>query len=427
MSDPNGVPADMPSPTESAPWDPWDVVIVGAGPAGATAALGALAESPTARVLLLDRADFPRDKCCGDGIAPHAVDVLAELGAADVVDGWTPLDRLDLSCEGQRVEGALARSVWVIPRQVFDARIVERAVAAGAVLVRHRVRNLRRVGDLTVIDEQFTARVVIGADGAHSVVRQVVRGSISAGGRAAGEAGGGARALAIRGYAPTSEHLAGRQLIRYGKRAQPSYAWSFDRGDGLTNVGYGELAGSDLTKDLLLEQLEELIPGVVDTGTGWRAHYLPLSGRGWGREQPDGPVLLAGDAAGLINPMTGEGIYYSVLTGMLAGRAAAAAVREGRPILAAQRYRASVRQRLNTHLHHTWAAAGISRHPVMVRAGIRAAHRDPRVFNDVVELGLGDGRITPRLALGLATSLVRNRPEPSGSSSPAPARPRRHP
>ena len=65
----------------------WDLVVVGAGPAGAATALAALAEDPTLRVLLLDRADFPRDKSCGDGIAPHVLDALAAIGIAllDVV------------------------------------------------------------------------------------------------------------------------------------------------------------------------------------------------------------------------------------------------------------------------------------------------------------------------------------------------------
>ena len=69
----------------------WDLVVVGAGPAGAAAALGALDADPGLRVLLLDRSDFPRDKCCGDGIAPHVFDALAAVGVHDAGDGWTPL------------------------------------------------------------------------------------------------------------------------------------------------------------------------------------------------------------------------------------------------------------------------------------------------------------------------------------------------
>ena len=104
----------------------WDLVVVGAGPAGSATALGALTADPSLRVLLLDRADFPRDKSCGDGIAPHAVDVLREVGAGGVVDGWTPLRRLEIGRgdprAGHAVEGPMARASWAQPlTHVCDA------------------------------------------------------------------------------------------------------------------------------------------------------------------------------------------------------------------------------------------------------------------------------------------------------------------
>ncbi len=375
----------------------WDVVVVGAGPAGSCAALAALQERPDARVLLLDRADFPRDKCCGDGIAPHVLDVLRPLGAADVVDGWTPLRRLELSRRDRQVAGRMARPVHVIPRETFDARLVDHAVAAGAVLRRHRVRAVRPTAAGVLVDDAVRASVVVGADGAHSVARA-----------GAGLATTRRRAVALRGYAPTASVRAAKQVIRYGERQQPSYAWAFDRGDGWSNVGYGELAGAGEkpSRRLLLEQLEALIPGAGSGGERWRGHHLPLSGFGWRRDQPDGPVLLAGDAAGLVNPMTGEGIYYAVATGAAAGRTAAVAATTGRARLAGARHRQVVRRLLDTHLHHTWAAARLTRNPAVVEAGIAAAARDPHAFDALVELGLGDGRITPRLSLGLARGLL---------------------
>jgi len=381
--------------------DTWDLVVVGAGPAGAATALGALAASPDLRVLLLDRADFPRDKCCGDGIAPHVMDVLRSVGVDDLTDGWTPLNRLELSREEQSVTGRLARPVWVIPREVFDARLVDRAVAAGAVLRRHRVSDIRREGPLVVLDDRVAARVLVGADGAHSVVRSWLAPADT----------GGRRALALRGYSPTPESRRGRQVIRYGDRRQPSYAWAFDRGDGLTNVGYGEFVddhrsrdGEGVTRAILLEQLDRLLPGSVEGGTGWRAHHLPLSGWRW--RQPDGPVLLTGDAAGLVNPMTGEGIYYAVATGVLAGRAASQALATGTPETAGAAHRTAVRRLLGRHLKHTWVASRLTRRPAVVDAGIRAAGRSQHVFDSLVEIGLGDGRITPRLTAGLASGLA---------------------
>ena len=379
----------------------WDVVVVGAGPAGAATALGALAAEPSLRVLLLDRADFPRDKTCGDGIAPHAVDVLRGVGAGDVVAGWAPVRRLEISrgdpAAGHAVAGTMSRPAWVVPRAVLDARLVDRAVAAGAVLRRRRVGPLTRDGDRVVLDDGTTARVLVGADGAHSGVRA---------GLDTGRAG--RRALAVRGYVPTQPGWRGRQVIRFGARRQPAYAWAFDRGDGLANVGYGELVGDvPLSRALLLEQLERLLPGATaEPGVRWLGHHLPLSGWRW--DQPDGPVLLAGDAAGLVNPMTGEGIYYAVATELAAGRAAAAAIKDGVPESAGQRYAAAVRPLLDRHLRHVRFAAWLCRRGPLVDAGLRASAAEQPVFDDLVELGLARGRITPALARGLARELTRD-------------------
>jgi geranylgeranyl reductase family protein len=384
----------------------WDLVVVGAGPAGSTAALAALAERPRARVLILDRQRFPRDKSCGDGIAPHVLDVLGPLGAGSVTDGWTSLQGLELSCGRRTVSGRMARPGWVIPREVFDTRLLDRAVAAGAQLVHHRVREVRVEPGAVVLDGRFTAQVVVAADGALSAVRSALGGHLA-----------GRRAIALRGYAPTAPGRAGRQVIRYAEgRPQPSYAWAFDRGDGLSNVGYGELVqpGRQPSRQLLLDQLEMLLPGTVAHGDRWRGHHLPLSGWGWRAEQPDGPVLYVGDAAGLVNPVTGEGIYYAVATGAAAGRGAMTAVVHGDPGTAGRRYRATVRRLLDRHLQHTWVAARTTRRAAVVEAGIAAAARDQRTFDDLVELGLGRGRLTLRLGASLTAGAVRNRLTPIG-------------
>ena len=267
----------------------------------------------------------------------------------------------------------------------------------------------------------MSADVVVGADGAHSFVRTALLGKRRE-----------PRAIAIRGYAPTTPEMAGRQVIRYGDRRQPSYAWAFDRGDGLANVGYGELLpgerhGGAPSRRLLLDQLELLVPGAASTGDDWRGHHLPLSSWRW--DQPDGPVLLVGDAAGLVNPMTGEGIYYAVATGIAAGRTAARAVRAGRPAGAGAR--APPRRTRPAGLPPAAHLGGsrLAQSPRIVDAGIHAAGRDRHAFDALVELGLGDGRIDARLAGGLLRSLARpgrrrpdrpDRPAPDLPSTPTP-------
>ncbi|WP_202874421.1 NAD(P)/FAD-dependent oxidoreductase [Kribbella albertanoniae] len=366
----------------------WDLVIVGAGPAGAAAALGALAVDPGLSVLLVDRHDFPRDKTCGDGIAPHVFDLLAAVGVTGLVDDWTPVRRFVLTNGAVGVERDMARPNWVVPRAVFDQRLVAAAQTAGAQFVRRRVRRLDlRPGSLMV--EDLAARCVIGADGAHSVVRR--------------ELGvpPGPVALAIRGYAPTPPGRAASQVIAYGAGRQPSYAWSFDRGDGLSNVGYGERLAADRphpTRAELLAQLEALLPGATAGGSEWQGHHLPLTGWSW--RPTKGRVLLAGDAAGLINPMTGEGIYYAIATGLLAGRAVAESLR-GNEADPSRRYDRSVRKLLGRHIRHTALTAYLTNSPHVLTRGIRAAAADQGVFDDLVELGLAEGTITPRLLRGL--------------------------
>jgi geranylgeranyl reductase family protein len=341
----------------------YDVAVVGAGPAGSAAALAA--SRAGARVLLLDRSDFPRDKPCGDGIAADAVDVLAGLGVTGLTDGYRPVTALRLVAPGgSQVARPLPRVAYTVPRRVFDARLVAAAVAAGAELRRHTVRGLDD-------DLLRDAGVVIGADGAGSVVRRALGHPVNPPGHLA---------IAIRGYAswPGTE-----QVIVTTRARWPAYAWAFPIGDGNANVGYGEvLRGSPLSRAYLLDRLADLLPGVEPAGM--RAHHLPLSTR-----RPatgSGRYLLAGDALSLINPFTGEGIFYAVLSGALAGAAAAAG-----PERAAGLYRRALNRRLGRHLRHSGLATRLTKRPSVVDAAVRAASRNQAVFHRMVALGLGDG------------------------------------
>jgi menaquinone-9 beta-reductase len=233
------------------------------------------------------------------------------------------------------------------------------------------VRTITDTGRGVTVDDRFHALVLIGADGAGSVVRRSLGEPVNPPGHLA---------LAIRGYAATTNTT--EQRIITTEDRWPAYAWEFPVGDGTANVGYGEvLRGQPLSRAYLLDRLHDLLPGAEPAGV--RGHHLPLSTR---RPTPGrGRVLLAGDALSLINPFTGEGIFYAVLSGALAGAAATD------PARAAGRYRKALRDRLGRHLRHSRLAATLTRQPWVVDAAVRAAGRDVAVFRRMVELGLGDG------------------------------------
>lgn len=370
----------------------YDVLIVGAGPAGCSAALAARHRGAT--VLLLDREAFPRDKPCGDGIAPHALEVLRALGVSGLTDGYPAVPTFGLvGPGGDRVSRPFRTAVHTVPRTVFDDRLLRAAVASGATFRQRQVRQMV-AGDDGVEVDGLAARVVIGADGASSTVRRQL-------GFPANPPG--FLALAMRGYAPMAAGAPHEHRILMAAQDWPAYAWSFPIGDGRRNIGYGQLLrGHPISKAHLLDRLSSLLRDVdLDQAADLRAHHLPLST--YRPPAGRGRMLLAGDALSLINPFTGEGIFYAVLSGALAGAAAATGAAD-----AGERYAQALDSRLGRHLRHTRLLARLGARPWVVDAGVRAANRRQHTFDALVDLGLGDGLLTPRLLTSVAAArLVR--------------------
>jgi geranylgeranyl reductase family protein len=344
-------------------------------------------------VLLVDRATFPRDKACGDGLGPHAVDELTALAAAGVLDGYPPIRGLRLrSPRGLEVAGDPARPNYVVPRTVLDARLVAAAQAAGAELRCGRaVRRLEQHDGGVLVDGDLTARVVVGADGANSTVRRLLGAPANP---------DRALAIAVRGYAPAPPRPP-EQLIAWVAEGWPAYVWSFPTGTGVANVGYGLLRSrfhGDRAE--LHRRLRRLLPEADPDPASLRAHHLPFSSF---RPPPGrGRVLLAGDAASLVNPLSGEGIYYALASGRLAARAALTAPREP-----AAAYRRLLAKALGRHLRHSAVLARAIHAPALAEAGLGAAATSPALFDTLVELGLGQARITPRLLAALPAGLLR--------------------
>lgn len=379
-----------------------DLAVVGAGPAGSAAALRAGAVAPDLVVALVDAADFPRDKVCGDGIGPEGLDVLERLDAAAVVADAPRLDRLEVVApSGRRARGRAPRPGVVVPRRVFDARLRDVAIARGARPIRHRVRHMVTDGDHVRLDDVLRARWVVAADGANSAVARAIGRPRPPRDRTG---------LAMRGYAdmPDLDAL----TIWFVADRWPAYAWAFPIGDGTANVGYGPFDATTISSRRDLEDsLGALFGDAGVDPTTLAAHHLPLSPARTSMGQ--GRVLVAGDAANLVHPLTGEGIYYALLSGAMAGAAVARhLVGSGDgdgpgPLVT---YRRALRGRLGRHLRHTDVAAAMLVSSLPVEVAVAAAADDDRSLATLAEFALGTGRIDTAMVMAMTTAWWRHRP-----------------
>ena len=287
----------------------YDVVVVGAGPAGSVTAIH-LARGG-ARVLLVDKARFPRDKPCGGGLTLRAVRQLP-VDPAPVVEH--EVDRMEFRLGRRwRFERRGKRGPFVLmtQRRRLDQFLAEQATAAGAEF-RDGVKVSPGIDpegglSLKMNGERIHAEIVVGADGANGTTA-----------RALGLGGPITHGVALEGNAPFEERYRGLAVIELGT-IPGGYGWVFPKGDHV-NVGVG---GWESEGPRLREHLAELCQRhEIDDGAlaAVRGHRLPLRRPGFVPAR--GRVLLVGDAAGLVDPLTGDGMYEAFVSSRLASAAA---------------------------------------------------------------------------------------------------------
>lgn len=310
--------------------EPYSVIVVGGGPAGSTAA-GTLAKAGY-KVLLLDRAEFPRKKACGDAVPPPAMAVLQELGV-EPLPFFRPERMVLVSPSGHRLAQAGNEDFrgGLIARELLDDALLRAAERLGAERRRVEVSGAllddggRVIGVRTAAGE-LRAQVVIAADGATSAVAR------SLGVPRRPEP---CHSIALRGYVETPGLVLRDLEIHFFEEAQPAYGWFFPSAPGEANVGIflrtsvfkasGRTLNAWLDEYLQRPELRERTGGAAPRELmSWQ---LPLFD--WDLQRVYDGALLAGDAGAFINPFTGAGIQEAMLTGQAAACAAIEALRAG--------------------------------------------------------------------------------------------------
>jgi menaquinone-9 beta-reductase len=354
--------------------DSRDLLIIGGGPAGAAAAVRAARAG--VNVTVFEKGLHGRDKVCGDGLTPRAVSALRDLDID--LDGAHRIDGLRM------IAGKKTRELlWpqharfgshgaVLPRKSLDAQLIDAAAKAGAD-IRFGTEALPLLDDhgrvigVEANGEKWHAPLTILAAGAPGAAARLLGAE-----RVPNETFG----LAIRAYAESPRHddrhlEACLSLSDEHGTAIPGYGWMFPAGDGTVNIGVGALSTMKGFKKLNLNTLIENYASLVRDS--WqlgpfmekpRAWRLPMSaqkrhGDGW---------LAIGDAAGLVNPMNGEGIDYGLESGMIAADEFVAD-----PGNAPRAYDRIVGERFDAFLRTGRRFSFVIGHPLLLRSGLRVA------------------------------------------------------
>jgi geranylgeranyl reductase family protein len=284
----------------------FDVAVIGAGPAGATTAYR-LARAH-ARVLLIDKATFPRDKPCGGGLTMRAVKQLP-FSVESVVEDRITRVRCRLRY-GPTIERTSGRVLCLMTqRRKLDAYLVERAAEAGADFrdgVRVEIESDRRI---RVDGTPVEVDTLVGADGANGITA-----------KALGLGGGIVNGVALEGNLPYDRLPDGSWhglLVLELATLPGGYGWIFPKGDHV-NVGVGGWGSEGPRLRDHLRVLCQCYGIRLDELTNLRGHRLPM--RRPETKLAHGRALLVGDAAGVLDPVSGDGIYEALVSGDLATR-----------------------------------------------------------------------------------------------------------
>ena len=394
----------------------FDVLIVGAGPSGSNTAISYKNLNPDLKVGIMDKAVFPRDKSCGDAIGPGVINALKRFNNEHILDNEPEVistslfgpDNIGIQNYIPKVKNKDDSVVYVIPRYELDNRIFNIAKDLDVTSLEDtRYINYENIEDEQVLkveietsskekDFIFT-KLLVGADGANSRVRKSLNLKQNSDLH---------KAIAIRAYINSPNYLEifkeRTLMFEINVSALKGYAWAFPSKDDLINIGIGmplnlfKKDDMDINKmlDSFITTLES--KGVVVNNLRMEKSYMLPFASSRPKLSHD-KIALVGDAGSMINPMSGEGIFYGMEAGYLLAKETFSSFNsqnENELNQNLKKYEKKLNQRFGKHFLSCTLARFILQSPFMTKRLLRIASVDKNTINFVVELLFDEARLT---------------------------------
>ena len=392
----------------------YDVIIVGAGPAGSNTAISYKNLNPELNIGIFDKSQFPRDKSCGDAIGPGVINALKRFGNEHILDdepevisttlfGPKNIGIQNYIPEVQNKEDSV---VYVIPRLDLDNRIFNLAKSLGVDShEEYRYMGFQKNLDETIsvtfknsagTKETYITKLLVGADGANSRVRKDLNLNQNTDWH---------KAIAIRAYIDSPNYLEifkERSLMfEINVSALRGYAWAFPSKGTLINIGIGMplslFKKENKNINDMLDDFIKTLEGrgvIVENLRMEKSYMLPFASSR--PKLAHDRVALVGDAGSMINPMSGEGIFYGMESGFLLAQSTHNLLDLSKEKInfGIKAYEKSFNKRFSKHYLSCALARLVLQSPFMTQRLLAVAAIDQHTIDFVVELLFDEARLT---------------------------------
>ena len=390
----------------------YDVLIIGAGPSGSNAAISYKNLNPDLKVGLIDKSIFPRDKSCGDAIGPGVISALKRFNNQHILDNEPQVvsttlygpENIGIQNYIPEVKNKEDSIVYVIPRIDLDNRILNLAkdldvdvfegysfVSFEKDLDNKLVVEIKNGDNIT----KLGAKILVGADGANSRVRKQLNVNTNSDWH---------KAIAIRAYIDSPNYLEifkeRTLMFEINVSAEKGYAWAFPSKGNLLNIGIGvplnifkkeKLDINVLLQDFITQLTNRGV--VVENIRDEKSYLLPFASSR-PKFRNDINVALIGDASSMINPMSGEGIFYGMEAGYLLAKNTYNLIDSPELTKGIADYEKAFSKRFRKHYLSCAVARLLLQSPFMTKRLLKVASHDQNTIDFVVELLFDEAYLT---------------------------------